>query len=53
MQKNMNMEWRSQSIEEQYLHTAQISGVLPVHVNTFSCFILFISLVSFLFKFQF
>lgn len=46
------MEEKSE-LEEQYLHTAQITGVFLVHVNSLSCFILFISLVSFLFKFQF
>lgn len=39
-------------LEKHYLHTAWISGVFPVHINSLSCFILFSSLVSFLFKFQ-
>lgn len=40
---------------KQYLRTAQVTGVFPVHVvgKFSSCFVLFSSLVSFLFKFQF
>lgn len=40
-------------LEEQYLCSARITGVFPVHVNSLFCFILFCFLVSFVFKFQF